>query len=114
MSSIHNGVRVHRFAGGIHPQDGKALSSGGTVQTAPLLEKYRVVIQQNIGAPPQLLVKKDDAVRKSPKHPGLCLCRFMLRPAELSETCWKYREPTARRFPRLRLFPTAGMNGVKP
>ena len=67
MSSIHNGVRVHRFAGGIHPQDGKALSSGGTVQTAPLLEKYRVVIQQNIGAPPQLLVKKDDAVKKGQK-----------------------------------------------
>lgn len=67
MSGIHNGIRVHRFAGGIHPQDGKALSAGGTVQTAPLLEKYHVVIQQNIGAPPQLLVKKGDAVKKGQK-----------------------------------------------
>ena len=53
------------FKGGIHPaKDGKALSSSATIQDAPLLEEYQLIIQQNIGAPPKLLVAKGDEVKK--------------------------------------------------
>jgi electron transport complex protein RnfC len=34
------------------------------VQTAPLLEKYTVIVHQNIGAPPEIIVKKGDLVKK--------------------------------------------------
>ena len=64
MNSHHLPLTPHRFDGGIHPADGKSLSSGGTIQRAPLLEKYDLVIQQNIGAPPKLLVAKGDTVKK--------------------------------------------------
>lgn len=64
MNSHHLPVTPHRFEGGIHPADGKALSVKGMIQTVPLLEKYQLVIQQNIGAPPKLLVKKGDPVKK--------------------------------------------------
>jgi len=53
------------FKGGIHPsKDGKALSSSTAIQDAPLLEEYELIIQQNIGAPPKLVVEKGDEVKK--------------------------------------------------
>ena len=56
--------KPHKFKGGVHPNDSKALSSGKPIQAAPLLEKYTVIMHQNIGAPPELLVKKGDDVKK--------------------------------------------------
>ncbi|MBO4647711.1 MAG: electron transport complex subunit RsxC [Lentisphaeria bacterium] len=64
MNSHHLPVTPHKFEGGIHPADGKALSASGTIQAPPLLDKYYLVIQQNIGIPPKLVVKKGDAVKK--------------------------------------------------
>lgn len=53
------------FKGGIHPcKDGKALSCSAAIQDAPLLKEYQLIIQQNIGAPPKLLVAKGDEVKK--------------------------------------------------
>lgn len=57
-------VEPRRFEGGIHPAEGKELSAAGPIRTAPLLEKYLVVIQQNIGAPPKPVVTKGDTVKK--------------------------------------------------
>lgn len=53
-----------KFKGGVHPNDSKALSASCPVQEAPLLDKYIVIQHQNIGAPPELLVKKGDTVKK--------------------------------------------------
>lgn len=44
--------------------DGKSLSASGPIRIPPLLDKYHLVIQQNIGAPPKLIVNKGDAVKK--------------------------------------------------
>ncbi|QSH41572.1 electron transport complex subunit RsxC [Lentisphaerota bacterium ZTH] len=53
------------FKGGVHPaRDGKDLSRSAAIQEAPLLDEYQVIVQQNIGAPPKLLVKKGDEVKK--------------------------------------------------
>jgi Na+-translocating ferredoxin:NAD+ oxidoreductase subunit C len=52
------------FKGGVHPNDSKALSASKAIQDAPLLDAYTVIMHQNIGAPPELLVKKGDAVKK--------------------------------------------------
>jgi len=56
--------KPRKFKGGIHPYDSKALSAAKAVVNAPLLDKYTVIVHQNIGAPPELLVKKGDAVKK--------------------------------------------------
>lgn len=56
--------KPRKFKGGVHPDDSKALSASKAVQTAPLLEKYTVIVHQNIGAPPEIVVKKGDAVKK--------------------------------------------------
>ncbi len=53
-----------RFRGGVHPSDGKSLSCMEAIKTAPLLEKYIVPLQQNIGKPPKALVAKGDTVKK--------------------------------------------------
>lgn len=53
-----------RFPGGVHPADGKDLSSRSPLKNAPLLEKYTVPLQQHIGAPPKVLVSKKDKVKK--------------------------------------------------
>jgi len=55
---------TRKFKGGVHPNDSKALSKDKAIQVAPLLESYQVIIHQNIGAPPELLVKKGDEVKK--------------------------------------------------
>lgn len=57
-------ISPKQFEGGIHPSDGKALSSAEEIRKAPLLEKYTLVVQQNIGAPPKVIVKKGDVVKK--------------------------------------------------
>ena len=53
------------FEGGIHPvSDGKRLSEGSPVKRAPLLDRYRVVISENVGKPPKPVVAAGDLVRK--------------------------------------------------
>ncbi|MGE4488317.1 MAG: electron transport complex subunit RsxC [Kiritimatiellales bacterium] len=53
-----------KFKGGVHPNDSKALSASSPVQTAPLLDKYTVIINQHIGAPLEVVVKKGDTLKK--------------------------------------------------
>ena len=53
------------FRGGIHPSwDGKSLSCYKVVQTAPLLERYFVLLGQNAGKAPEPVVAKGDSVKK--------------------------------------------------
>ncbi len=52
------------FQGGIHPNDRKGRTRLKSVNVAPLLEKYTVILGQNIGAPPTLIVKPGDDVKK--------------------------------------------------
>ena len=56
--------KPRKFRGGVHPNDSKALSATSPVQDAPLFDKYMVIVHQNIGAPPEILVKKGDEVKK--------------------------------------------------
>ena len=56
--------KPRKFKGGVHPNDSKALSKDKPLQSAPLLERYQVIMHQNIGAPPELVVKKGDTVKK--------------------------------------------------
>ena len=56
---------VMTFSGGIHPAgDGKDLTCKQAVRTAPLLEKYFVLLMENAGKPPIPVVKKGDKVVK--------------------------------------------------
>lgn len=56
---------VMTFSGGIHPiGDGKDLTSKQAVRTAPLLERYFVLLAENAGKPPVPVVKKGDQVKK--------------------------------------------------
>jgi electron transport complex protein RnfC len=52
------------FKGGVHPKEGKELSNQSEIKEAPLLDKYTVILQQHIGAPPKLVVAKGDEVKK--------------------------------------------------
>ena len=62
---MSNGKYDHiLFKGGVHPDDGKSLSRECEIQDAPLLDKYTVILQQHIGAPPKLVVAKGDDVKK--------------------------------------------------
>ena len=56
--------KPRKFKGGVHPNDSKALSASKAVGTAPLLDKYTVIINQHIGAPLEVVVKKGDVVKK--------------------------------------------------
>lgn len=56
--------KPRKFKGGVHPSDSKALSAHKAIQVAPLLDSYKVIMHQNIGAPPELVVKKGDVVKK--------------------------------------------------
>jgi electron transport complex protein RnfC len=56
--------KPRKFKGGVHPNDSKALSAHKPIKEAPLLDAYKVIMHQNIGAPPELLVKKGDEVKK--------------------------------------------------
>jgi len=53
-----------KFKGGIHPNDSKALSASLPIQDAPLFDQYQVIVHQNIGAPPEVIVQKGDLVKK--------------------------------------------------
>ncbi len=56
------------FHGGIHTaDDGKSLSEGTPVQRPPLLERYSVILSQNVGKPPIPVVKAGDEVKKYQK-----------------------------------------------
>lgn len=57
-------AREYRFDGGVHPADGKAMSHQVAIAPAPLFERYVVPLQQHIGAPPTLVVKKGDKVHR--------------------------------------------------
>ncbi|MCK5676721.1 MAG: hypothetical protein KAH99_06870, partial [Verrucomicrobia bacterium] len=57
-------TQTRKFKGGVHPKDSKALSASKPIQDAPLLDSYKVIMHQNIGAPPELVVKKGDTVKK--------------------------------------------------
>lgn len=61
-----------RFNGGVHPEEGKDISNREPIKTAPLLEKYTIALQQNLGAPPKFIVNKGDTVKKGQKiaEPG--------------------------------------------
>lgn len=52
------------FKGGVHPKEGKELSCEKEIKDAPLLDKYTVILQQHIGAPPGLVVEKGAEVKK--------------------------------------------------
>lgn len=52
------------FKGGVHPKEGKKLSCDKAIKDAPLLEKYTVILQQHIGAPPNPVVEKGTEVKK--------------------------------------------------
>ena len=56
--------KPRKFKGGVHPDDSKALSAAKAIQDAPLLDSYKVIVHQNIGAPPEVVVKKGDEVKK--------------------------------------------------
>ena len=57
--------KVVTFKGGVHPEnDGKALSADAAIRTAPLLERYEVIVPQNVGASPKVIVQKGDTVKK--------------------------------------------------
>jgi electron transport complex protein RnfC len=56
--------KPRKFKGGVHPEDSKALSASKAVVNAPLLDKYTVIINQHIGAPLEVVVKKGDLVKK--------------------------------------------------
>ena len=56
--------KPRKFKGGVHPNDSKTLSASKAIQDAPLLDSYKVIVHQNIGAPPEIVVKKGDEVKK--------------------------------------------------
>ena len=56
--------KPRKFKGGVHPNDSKTLSKDKPIQDAPLLDSYKVIMHQNIGAPPELVVNKGDTVKK--------------------------------------------------
>ena len=56
--------KPRKFKGGVHPNDSKTLSAHKAIVEAPLLDSYKVIMHQNIGAPPELVVKKGDVVKK--------------------------------------------------
>ena len=64
MTMTKKKVKKKNFRGGVHPFDGKKISRDGMIQIPPLLDKYTVILHQNIGAPPKVLVKKGDKVGK--------------------------------------------------
>ena len=51
------------FRGGIHPNDGKALSRGGAPVPMPAPSRVIIPMSQHIGAPCSPLVKVGDAVK---------------------------------------------------
>ena len=52
------------FAGGVHPAYNKELADRRAIEEMPLPEQLVVYFTQNLGAPPEPIVKKGDTVRK--------------------------------------------------
>jgi electron transport complex protein RnfC len=58
-------IKIVSFKKGVHPRDdGKSLSRSSAIRTAPLLERYQVIVGQNIGLPPRVVVKAGEEVKK--------------------------------------------------
>ncbi len=53
-----------KFFGGVHPVYNKQISSGCAIEPIPLPDNLIVQFVQNLGAPPEPLVKKGDGVKK--------------------------------------------------
>jgi electron transport complex protein RnfC len=53
-----------RFTGGVHPSYNKELAEHKAIEVMPVPETLVVYFAQNLGAPPEPIVKKGDAVRK--------------------------------------------------
>ena len=51
------------FRGGAHPHDEKHWTANKAIQNLPLPEKVIIPLQQHIGAPPEIVVKKGDEVK---------------------------------------------------
>ncbi len=60
-------IKGKGFRGGVHPPDGKELSSAKAVVTLPVPEKVIIPLSQHIGAPAESLVKVGDIVKKGQK-----------------------------------------------
>ena len=52
------------FFGGVHPSYNKELAHGRAIEVMPVPEKLVVHFVQNLGAPPEPVVKKGDQVKK--------------------------------------------------
>ncbi len=59
-----NKIKTFLFPGGEPIHQGEELSNNIEIKEAPLLDSYKLQIAQNIGAPPKLLVKKGDEIKK--------------------------------------------------
>ena len=56
---------VMTFEGGIHPADnGKVLTDNRPTLTPPVLERYQVLLGENVGKPPKPVVNVGDQVGK--------------------------------------------------
>jgi H+/Na+-translocating ferredoxin:NAD+ oxidoreductase subunit C len=63
--SAKSSYKVVTFSGGVHPDyDGKDLTRECAITEAPLLDQYQVIVHQNIGAPPKVIVNTGDEVKK--------------------------------------------------
>ncbi len=52
------------FHGGVHPDDGKALSKACPIETMALPSEVALPVRQHIGAPAKIIVSKGDQVKK--------------------------------------------------
>jgi len=52
------------FHGGVHPDDGKSLSSSRPIEELPVPSEVVLPVRQHIGAPARIVVKKGDTVKK--------------------------------------------------
>lgn len=57
-------MAVREFSGGVHPLYNKELASGRPIEQLPMPARLIVHFTQNLGAPPEPVVKKNDGVKK--------------------------------------------------
>ncbi len=60
-------MRKRTFAGGVHPQEGKHYSEKKNIESLPQPNTVYIPLQQHIGAPTNLLVKKGQEVKTGEK-----------------------------------------------
>jgi len=95
-----------RFHGGVHPWEGKDLTNSVSVQDAPLLDKYVVLLQQHIGAPPKPVVKKKDHVLRGQvlAEPGGFVSAAIHAPTSGTVTAVsEYLAPTGVKVPAIEI-----------